>query len=85
MHNAVDGRGSNFLRISLESRKLEIGLSVGFFGINLEFVAGADPPPKEKTAAQVRHRHARVARGERRAHGDAEARRGALRLESAFF
>ena len=48
MHDDVDGRGSNFIRYSLESRKLEIGLSVGFFGDNLEWVRGAQPPPAGK-------------------------------------
>ena len=49
MHNDVDGRGSNFVRYSLESRKLEIGLSVGFFGENLDWAGGAQPPKRPKS------------------------------------
>ena len=49
-HNDTDGRGSNFVRYSLESRKLEIGLAVGFFGENLEYVKGTTPPPSENAA-----------------------------------
>ena len=46
MHADADGKGSNFIRYSLESQRLELGLSVGFFtDAGLQFKTGAEPPP----------------------------------------
>ena len=42
-----DPSRSRVLRCAVESRTLEIGLSVGFFGTNLEWVKGVQPPPSK--------------------------------------
>ena len=46
-HDDVDGKGSNVMRYSFESKKLEIAIAVGFFDESLQWVCGADPPAKQ--------------------------------------
>ena len=45
-HNDVDGGKTNRLTYRLETKRLTICVSLGFFGEGLKFVRGCEPPPR---------------------------------------
>ena len=45
-HADTNGKGSNKITYCHETKELNLYLALGFYGTNLKFVDGAEPPPR---------------------------------------